>query len=156
MTTIEIKTVERPEDFDHAARLMQDYKVALGLEIFNNPGQKADETLPGPYAGADAGILLAWLKDVPVGVVAFKPLGAGTSEMKRLYVSDEARGTGAGKQLARAVIDAAKQAGHKRMVLDTLESLAPACALYEGMGFERIERYNDNPVDGVVFYGIEF
>ena len=39
------------------------------------------------------------------------------------------------------------------MVLDTLERLTGANRLYAGMGFEPIERYNDCPLPGVLYFG---
>ena len=153
MTDVIITPATSQGDIAEAARLMQDYKLALGLEVFDNPGQRADEVLPGPYAAEDAGILPAWKGETAVGVVAFKGIGDGTSEMKRLFVAPEGRGLGLGRKLAEAVMASAKEAGHKRMVLDTLPSLKAACALYEALGFTQTDRYNDNPVDGVVFYG---
>ncbi|WP_425037615.1 GNAT family N-acetyltransferase [Primorskyibacter sp. S187A] len=143
------------EDMAEVARLMQAYKVSLGLGIFDNPGQKADEVLPGPYADRGAGILLAAQDGRALGVVAFKGIAPGVSEMKRMYVAPEGRGLGAGRALALAVMQAAREAGHTRMVLDTLASLTVARSLYESLGFALIPRYNDNPVEGVVFYGCD-
>jgi len=39
------------------------------------------------------------------------------------------------------------------MVLDTLARLQPAMALYESLGFRRIEPYYHNPVEDAVFLG---
>ncbi|MGX9355455.1 GNAT family N-acetyltransferase [Roseobacteraceae bacterium S113] len=155
MADFEIKNAQSEADLAAAGELMQAYKVSLGLEVFDNPTQKLDEVLPGPYGAKDAGILLAWRNGAPVGVVAFKGLGAGTSEMKRLFVAPDGRGLGLGRALAQAVMKSARTAGHERMVLDTLPQLAAACALYESLGFTFIPRYNDNPVEGVVFYGVD-
>lgn len=158
-----ITSARTESDFAEAARLMQAYKVWLGLAIFDNPGQRADEVLPGPYAAPDAGILLAWPADAPraeaLGVVAFKgitlPDGDPAAEMKRLYVAEKGQGAGLGRALSLAVMQAARAAGHRRMVLDTLDRLVPARRLYEGLGFVEVARYNDNPVAGVMFYGID-
>ena len=38
-----------------------------------------------------------------------------------------------------------RELGCLRVVLDTNESLDEAIAMYERAGYERIERYNDNP-----------
>ncbi len=37
------------------------------------------------------------------------------------------------------------------MVIDTLDRLTEAMALYESKGFKRIEAYYDNPLAGVVY-----
>lgn len=49
-------------------------------------------------------------------------------------------------------MDRARQAGHKHMVLDTLESLAGANQLYSSMGFKRRSSYYHNPLPGVVYW----
>lgn len=159
MQDVTIQPAETPQDLEAAARLMWDYKVWLGLEVFDNPGQRADEVLPGPYAAEDAGILLAKRGETALGVVAFKGItlsdGTPASEMKRLFVSEAGQGQGIGRKLSIAVMQAARAAGHSRMVLDTLPRLEAALALYRDLGFAEIPRYNDNPVAGVVFLGAD-
>lgn len=41
--------------------------------------------------------------------------------------------------------DVAREQGYRRIVLDTNGTLLEAIALYERAGYERIDRYNDNP-----------
>jgi len=41
------------------------------------------------------------------------------------------------------------------MRLDTLKRLKPALSLYHKYGFVEIEKYYDNPEDGVVFMELE-
>ncbi len=71
--------------------------------------------------------------------------------MKRLYVAPAARGTGAGRALALAAIEHARERGFSVMRLDTLPTMAEAAALYSSLGFVEVERYNDNPAPGVRF-----
>ena len=59
----------------------------------------------------------------------------GLAEVKRIFVSDRARGSGAGRALTQAAIDQARADGHHRLCLDTFATLSEAIALYEAMGF---------------------
>ena len=104
--------------------------------------------LPGGYEG----VLVARDEDAIVGCVALRPLEGGACEMKRLYVRPSARGSGAGRALVVASIARARDLGYSAMRLDTLPRMDAAGALYRSLGFRPIERYNDNPIDGVLFF----
>ena len=75
--------------------------------------------------------------------------------MKRLYVRPEARGSGAGRALVEASTAKARELGYPVMRLDTLPTMDAARALYISLGFRPIERYNDNPIEGVLFFELK-
>ena len=52
-------------------------------------------------------------------------------------------------------MERARQAGHRRMLLDTLRPMRAANALYSAMGFVEVEAYYANPHPEVVYYALE-
>ncbi|WP_165231806.1 GNAT family N-acetyltransferase [Aquisphaera insulae] len=107
--------------------------------------------LPGRYAGPSGCLLLASDGDAPAGCVAFRDLGDGVCEMKRLFVARPFRGTGLGRRLVLALIAAAERAGYRRMVLDSIPDMAGAVALYRSLGFTDATPYWDHPAGHAIF-----
>ena len=83
--------------------------------------------------------------------MALRPLEDGACEMKRLFVSPAARGTGLGAALAEAVVRMAALRGYAEIRLDTLPTMAAAIGLYERMGFGRTPPYYDGAPEGTIF-----
>jgi ribosomal protein S18 acetylase RimI-like enzyme len=106
--------------------------------------------LPGEYAEPAGTVLLAFVDEKAAGCVALKPLHRDEEhacEMKRLWVRAEHQGSGIGRKLAEAVVEAARARGYTAMYLDTMpHSMQAAFALYRTMGFEPVEKYVQNPV----------
>ena len=139
-----------PEDAATVRALFRAYLEGLGIDLGFQGIEAELADLPGRYAPPSGTVLLARDADgAAVGVVAMGPLSPGVVEMKRLYVSPAGRGRGLGRALAEAIIAAAREAGHARMRLDTLETLAPALAIYARLGFRPIENYNASPLAGI-------
>jgi DNA-binding MarR family transcriptional regulator/GNAT superfamily N-acetyltransferase len=69
----------------------------------------------------------------------------GTGEIKRMWVDPAWRGAGLGSRLLRHLEAEALRLGHRVVRLDTRDVLSEAIGMYERAGYERIDRYNDNP-----------
>ncbi|HUN83436.1 MAG TPA: GNAT family N-acetyltransferase [Terracidiphilus sp.] len=118
--------------------------------------EKEAERLPLSYREQGGGCLLARIHEKPAGFVAWRRLPSSTEpdawEMKRLWVRPEARGSGLGKQLTKAVLDRAVAAGCPAVYLDTVpEAMAAAHRMYLTLGFVACAPYNDNPIDGITY-----
>lgn len=73
-----------------------------------------------------------------IGCGMLKCLDAETGELKRLFVTEAARGTGAGRKLVQARVDAARAMGLKRLVVDTLTPNVEMRSMYPKMGFTEV------------------
>jgi ribosomal protein S18 acetylase RimI-like enzyme len=135
-------------DADALRKLFREYFAWLGPQGWFTDIEGELAELP---AGYDA-ILLARDGEEVAGCVALRPLEDGTCEMKRLYVRPTGRGSGVGRALVEASIARARELGYTTMRLDTLPTMDAARRLYLSLGFREIERYNDNPVEGVLFF----
>lgn len=144
-----------PGDLHAVAQLFRAYAAALPIDLGYQGFDDELGLLPGKYAPPDGALLIA--RDgagAALGCVALRPLEPGVCEMKRLYVAPQGRGRGLGKQLALAIIDAARARGYAEMRLDTLDTMAQAQALYRRLGFTEIGAYYDTPIEGTVFMSL--
>lgn len=89
--------------------------------------------------------VVATLGDDVVGCGAIQWIDGVTAEIKRMWVDPARRGIGLGKRLLGHLEAEAWSSGRSRVVLDTNRSLAEAISMYLALGYDAIERYNDNP-----------
>jgi ribosomal protein S18 acetylase RimI-like enzyme len=137
-------------------KLIAEYADSLGRDLsFQNLTEELDD-LSGKYAGANGRLLAALAEDGSVvGCAAFHRHSASRCEMKRLYVKPAYRHLHAGRLLAEGVIAAARQAGYREMVLDTIAPLKSAIKMYKGLGFQEIPAYYENPMPDVIYMKLE-
>jgi len=144
-----------PTDLLAVSKLFQGYAASLPVDLAYQDFAAELAGLPGKYAEPKGALLLA--RDqagAPLGCIALRPLDDETCEMKRLFLLPEARGMGLGRALAEAIVAAARDRGYRELRLDTLPSMTSAIALYEGLGFERIEPYYAPTPPGTVFMAL--
>jgi GNAT superfamily N-acetyltransferase len=71
-----------------------------------------------------------------VGCAALIAMADGGYEVAKMTVREDQRGTGLGRLLMQACIDAGADVGAPRLYLETNSSLGPALGLYRAMGFK--------------------
>ena len=145
-------TPTSPAGLEPVRAIFREYAQGLGVDLCFQDFETELATLPGEYAPPRGALLLASVGGRLAGCCALRPMDAAdypnAAEMKRLYVRRAFRGLGVGRQLAEAVLDAARQAGYSSVLLDTLDDMEAARALYEDLGFEAIPPYYHNPIAG--------
>jgi ribosomal protein S18 acetylase RimI-like enzyme len=148
-----------PDDLDIVRELFREYAGGLGVDLCFQQFDQELANLPGDYGAPRGALLLATVDGEVAGCCALRPLDAAdypnAAEMKRLYVRKAFRGFGLGRQLAEAVLDAARQGGYTCVLLDTLDEMEAARALYVDLGFEEIPPYYHNPIPGAHYLKAE-
>lgn len=156
---IDIALATSPEQLDAARALFLEYAEQLGVDLDFQGFEEELAGLPGDYAEPRGSLLLAWVDGELAGCCALRPLDdahyPGAAEMKRLYVRKAFRGFGLGRQLSEAILDAAAQIGYACVLLDTLDDMESARALYEDLGFEEIPPYYHNPLPGAHYLRVD-
>jgi putative acetyltransferase len=162
-----IRQATTASDWQQVGKLMREYAHSLDLAVCFQSVEEELAALPGDFAQPHGAGWLAVLDNEPVGIVALRkavltPEYAPASklisehgaerigEVKRMYLQPQARGHGLADALLNSVFAHAAHVGYRALVLDTRESMTPAIRLYSKLGFEHIDRYNDNP-DAQVF-----
>ncbi len=82
-----------------------------------------------------------------LGCGALKLLPNGYAEIKRIYVSAEARGKGIGQKLLQALEEIALGAGYSLLRLETGVRQPEALRLFSSSGFSQISRFGSYPDD---------
>lgn len=98
----------------------------------------ADEVAEGRGA-----FLVAYLGLRAVGCGAVRRIGDGVGEIKRMYVSPEARGGGIGRTILTALDLEARRLGLRRLLLETGKRQAAALALYRRAGYAPIPPFGE-------------
>src|SRR3954468_21963277 len=93
-----------------------------------------------------AGLLLvAYLREEPVGCGAVKHHDAAPSEIKRMWVAETARGLGLGRRLLGELEACAARTGAPAARLETNRALTEAISLYRSAGYAEVPAFNDEP-----------
>lgn len=154
--TARIRIGRGPADYCAMAALVREYVAWLRARHDDDPdfvAQVLDKqsyaaelqnlaSLYGPPSGA---AFVAQIDEVIIGCGAYRALGDGACEMKRVFVPGRWQGSGIGRALCQALIAHARDAGYMTMKLDTVRRLTEAQRLYQSLGFRECPPYHEYP-----------
>ncbi|WP_187430363.1 hypothetical protein ROLI_019250 [Roseobacter fucihabitans] len=166
MSVLTVRAAEMPRDLPVVQELCWEYRAfLLGfdadmrdiVEAFypQDAYRLLMADLPVKHARPRGEIMLIQDGETPFGCGMIQPLSETDGEVKRVFIRADARGSGAGEMLSRALIAQARADGYLRLLLDTSAKFTTAQKLYEKLGFERRGPYSDLPPDTeqhLVFY----
>ncbi|WP_431777749.1 GNAT family N-acetyltransferase [Ottowia caeni] len=148
-----------PEQIGAVRELFAEYSSQLDVDLTFQGFEDELIQLPGEYGEPRGALLLALVDGEAAGCCALRPLDdvdySNAAEMKRLFVRKAFRGFGLGRQLAEAILEAAKRLDYACVLLDTLNDMEAARALYEELGFEEIPPYYHNPIAGAHYLKVD-
>jgi len=161
LSAVEIRLLQAdtPERLQRAREVFREYADSLQVDLDFQNFEAELAALPGDYAPPGGVLLLAYADDALAGCGALRPLAdvdhANACEMKRLFVRRAFRRFGLGRVLAQALIDHAAAAGYSAMLLDTLDEMESARALYAHLGFQEVAPYYFNPIPGAHYLKLQ-
>ncbi|WP_433791829.1 GNAT family N-acetyltransferase [Actinoplanes sp. CA-252034] len=126
-----------PTDFDDPA--VQALVAENMRDLSERYGGSGDDT---PISGADftpprGAFLVAVLDDQLVGSAGWRRHG-DDAELKRMFTTKAARGRGVARLMLSRIEESAREAGCRRVILETGDRQPEAIALYESAGYTRI------------------
>lgn len=158
--TILLSTPASAEELKATSEIFREYATSLNFDLCFQDFESEISNLPGDYAAPRGALLIAKVEGALAGCCALRPLDSSdyvnAAEMKRLYVRPAFRGLGLGRQLAEAILDEARIGGYDSVLLDTLDDMEIARAMYEELGFKEIPPYYHNPLAGAHYLKVDF
>lgn len=154
------------------AQLIEEYLDWAGEEQVVR-GRIAPDTLPAvkdhvrsnvqadlPLMLGPRGVLLIARQDDKVaGMVGLKPVDAETGEVKRMLVTSQHRGRGAGRDLMDRLIAEARREGYRGLRLETTDFMTVAHGIYRAAGFREVDSFSGNessaiglPAEGMHYF----
>jgi len=127
---------EEPPDGPASRALWSEYQALLA-ERLDAPVADPDHIFASPesFTGPGCAWLVLYEGERPVACGGLRALDAGTAEIKRMFVTQDARGRGHARALLAELERRAAAAGRRRVRLITTEVLREARRLYETAGY---------------------
>jgi GNAT superfamily N-acetyltransferase len=148
--TIEFR--HEPPDSPALRALFEEYMALTHKRI---PGFVPSEDIFATveaFRGPGSAWIVLYEDGAPVACGGLRPLAPGVGEVKRMFVTAQARGRGHGRRLLAELEAIAAAAGLRRIRLLTTEVLEEARELYRSAGYEVAEEFE---YDGRQDYWLE-
>lgn len=120
---------------DEVKDLFVEYVRSLGVSA----SVREFHGLEDKYKGEGEALYIAFIDNKPAGCVALRNVDSKTAAMKRLYVRPAFRHGSLGTNMAKLVVEDAREFGYKTLLLDTLPSMENAKELYTTLGFKKLD-----------------
>lgn len=130
---------------DEVKDLFVEYVRSLGVSA----SLREFHGLEDKYKGEGEALYIAFIDNKPAGCVALRNVDNNTAAMKRLYVRPAFRHSSLGSNMAKLVMEDAREFGYKTLLLDSLPSMENAKELYTNLGFKKLDD-TKRPVKTVV------
>ena len=114
-------------------------------ELFERGFDPALSLVPSPdeFAPPRGVFLIVRLDLEPVGGGGLKPLSSARVYLKRMWISQKARGLGLGRALLAELENHALALGYRAVCLETNNTLSQAQALYRSAGYREVPPFNN-------------
>jgi GNAT superfamily N-acetyltransferase len=149
-SSVEIRDAQLPDDIENIKQLWTDYltwgndKMQLLYGVHpHNPTEAVKEDIKNidKFLPPNGRLILAFIDGNACGIGCLKSINAEIGEIKRMYVDPTYRKIGAGRAILQGLLNAAKEAGYKKVRLDSPKFMEAAHSLYRSFGFEAIPVY---------------
>jgi GNAT superfamily N-acetyltransferase len=129
----------KPDDYDAVWELHREGVVKINPDVSQAmPGYDDDlKDIAGVYLGEGCNF---WVVEGPsglIGMTAIMRIDAETGRLRRMRVTEAWRRKGVAQALLDTATQFCRDAGYRRLILDTTEQQTAAHALYERNGFVR-------------------
>ena len=149
---VEYIFVSTEDEYKEAISLFKEYAKWLNIDLSFQKFQEEIETIKNMYSLPFGSIILCKIDRNYIACIAIRPKGDDIAEFKRMYVKPNYQRNKIGETLLEMSLQFAKNAGYKKVRLDTLNSMTPAMNLYEKNGFYKIDAYYFNPEPTAVYF----
>ena len=122
--------------------IMTEILLKYGLKQIQQPTDTIDDDLSDiekNYFANHGHFEVVEHNDEIVGSFGIYRISESMCELRKMYLKEECRGKGLGRQMLERALDKAKELGYEQCELETATVLKEAIALYEKFGFREVK-----------------